>query len=121
MAYELFRREGVRVGSPTLSITPAGRIVVNAAGCRVLKEAALKRVMLLWDRDGRKMALKGAPKGEKHTFTVSFVRSGSSGTLSAKTFLRYIGWNAPGRVTLPAIWNQPDKMFEVVVPTRYLH
>jgi|HubBroStandDraft_6_1064221.scaffolds.fasta_scaffold1330645_1 hypothetical protein len=119
MAYELFRREAVIVGSPMLAITPTGRIVVNAAGCRILKEAALKRVVLLWDRVGRKMAVKGAPKGEKHAFTLTF--NPGSASLSAVTFLRYIGWHAPLRVTLPASWNEPNKMFEVVLPSKHLH
>jgi len=121
MAYELFQRKAVRVESPTLAITTTGRIVVNAAGCRILREAALKRVMLLWDGSGRRLAVKGATRGEKHAFAISFSPDGSSGNLSAVTFLRHIGWRAAERVTLPASWSQADKMFEVVVPTRYLH
>jgi hypothetical protein len=121
MAYEVFRRKAVRVESPTLAITMTGRIVVNAAGCRILRGAALKQVILLWDGGVRRMALKGATRGEKHAFTITFSPEGSSGILSATTFLRHIGWRAAERVTLPASWNEADKMFEVVVPTRYLH
>jgi hypothetical protein len=102
-----------------LAITPTGRIVVNAAGCRILQEAGLKRVVLLWDRASRKVAVKGAPKAEKHAFTLTF--NPGSASLSAVTFLRYIGWHATERITLPAIWNETDKMFEVVLPSKHLH
>ena len=120
MAYELFKRTAVRVESPTLAITPTGRIVVNAAGCRILRDAAVKHVVLLWDGSGRRMAVKGARKREKYAFTITFSR-GSSGSLGAKTFLRHIGWRAAERVTLPALWNETDKMFEVVLPLKHLH
>lgn len=120
MAYELFKRGTVKVGSPTLAIAPHGKLVVNSAGCRILQEAAVKRVVLLWDRAAGKIAMRGAPKGEKYAFAIS-ITSGGSGTLSAKTFLRHIGWRATERVTLPALWNEAEKMFEAVLPSKHLH
>jgi hypothetical protein len=38
----------------------------------------------------------------------------------AKSFFVHIGWSAPRRETLPAVWNESDKMFEVMLPPAFL-
>ena len=115
MAYELYQRSSTRVNSPTITIAPGGRIVVNAAGSRLLKEAGVKYVQLLWDRSGKRMAIKAALKG-KDAFTITFARDGRNGGFHATGFLRHIGWNAKSRENLPAAWSQSEKMFEVALP-----
>ena len=64
MAYEVFKRTGARVESPTLSITPEGRATINAAAVRIFVNAGIKSVLLLWDRTSHTLALKAAQKGE---------------------------------------------------------
>ena len=46
MAYEVFKRTGVRVEEPALSLVPDGRIALNAAAVRVLTQAGVKSVLL---------------------------------------------------------------------------
>jgi hypothetical protein len=120
MGYEVFKRTGVRVESPTLSLLPDGRITINAAAVRILIQAGVKTVLLLWDRSNNRMALKAASRADKSTYAVSIAPGSHSGSLRAKLFLVHIGWNAPSRQTLPAVWNEKEKMFEVSLPPQYL-
>ena len=120
MAYEVFRRTGVRVEQPTLSLTPDGRIALNAAATRVLIEAQVKTVLLLWDNKNNKVAIKAAPKGDKNAYAVSLVSDKRAGSLRAKAFLSYVGWSAPRREALPAIWNEREKMLEITLPREFV-
>jgi DTW domain-containing protein YfiP len=120
MAYEVFKRTGVRVESPALSIVPDGRISINAAAARLLVEAGIKWVVLLWDRANHKMAVKAAQKGDKNAYAVSLSPERYSGSLRAKAFVAHIGWSAPRRQMLPATWNEKEKMFELTLPEKYL-
>lgn len=63
MAYEVFERTAVRVEDPTLAITPDGTIVFNAAASRILVGAGVKAVLLLWDKNTNKFAVKATSKG----------------------------------------------------------
>jgi hypothetical protein len=119
VAYELFERSSIRVDTPVLSVLPAGRLGLNAAACRLLKEADVKTVVILWDKANNKMAIKAASKDQRNAFSVSF-GSDSHGTLTIKSFLQHIGWHAPERQSLPTMWNATEKMFEVTLPAKYL-
>jgi hypothetical protein len=117
MAYELFQRTNTRVDAPTLSIVPDGRIALNAAAVRILVAAGVKAVLLLWDKENCKLAVKAANKGDKNAFALSIVRN-SSAKLGVKSFLGHIGWNAPRRETVDATWNAQEKMFEATLPLK---
>jgi hypothetical protein len=116
MAYELFHRTSIRVESPVLSIVPDGKIVLNAAATRALARAGVKQVVILWDKSNGRMAIKAATKADKNAFAVSL---GHSGSLRAKSFLMHIGWTATRRETLPASWNEGEKMLEVELPVKH--
>jgi hypothetical protein len=120
MAYELFERVAVRVDTPTLSIAPGGRIAFNSAACRLLLEARMKNVVILWDKDTRHTAIRAAPKGGKNAFAITFTGKNHSASVTAKAFLRHIEWNASKRVALATTWNAAEKMFEAVLPQQYL-
>jgi len=120
MAYEVFKRTGAKVEAPSFSIVPDGRIAINAAAARILVEAGIKFVLLLWDKANNKVALKATPKGDKNAYAVSIAPGSHSGSLRAKSFLSYIGWNAHKREMLPAIWNERERMFEITLPLEYV-
>jgi hypothetical protein len=120
MAYEVFKRSGVRVETPSLSLVPDGRIALNAAAVRVLTGAGVKSVLLLWDKTNNKLALKAAPKSDRNAYAVSIVRDSHSGSLRAKSLLTHIGWSAPKRILLPATWQEKEKMFEITLPREYV-
>jgi hypothetical protein len=118
MAYEVFNRTKIRIDTPTVSIVADGRIVLNSAAARTLSSRGIRFVLLLWDSAIHTIALKAAAKGYRDAFAVSL--GNHSGSLRAKSFLAHIGWNAPVRQTLPAVWNENDKRFEVMLPPAFL-
>ena len=120
MAYEVFRRTSARVDTPTLSITPDGRMIPNAAAFRILLAAGARHVLLLWDKDNQRLAIKATQKGNKNAFAVSVGADGRSGGIRAKSFLSHIGWSAHQRERLPAVWDEKQKMFEIDLPSSYV-
>ncbi len=120
MAYKVYKRSSVRVGQPMLSITPYGRIYLNAAAVRILKSKGVNSVLLLWDDVDSKIALKAARTSDRNAYTVSIVPDAHSGSLKAKSFLSFIGWRAPERTTLQATWNEEGKMLEVALPPEHI-
>ena len=120
MAYEVFKRTGVRVEEPTLSITARGNIVFNAAATRVLAAAGVKAALLLWDRSTNKFAIKATSKGDRNAYAVTLIPGRSSGSLRAMSFLNYVGWAAKHRESLPATWNEKEKMLETILPSKFI-
>jgi hypothetical protein len=120
MAYEVFKRTGARVGTPILSITPDGRMTINAAAVRIAREARITSVLLLWDAANHRLAIKAVPRGDKNSYALSIVAASHSGSLRAKSFLGHIGWNARKRETMPMAWNEKERMFEATLPLEHL-
>lgn len=116
MPYEIFRRPSTRVKTPTVAITTDGRIALNAAAGRVLVEAGVGSVLLLWDKTSHRIALKAASKADKNAYAVTIPANKHAGSLKAKCFLSHIGWNATQRETLLATWNKKERMLEAALP-----
>jgi hypothetical protein len=114
MAYEVFARTDVRSTSPALSILPDGRIGLNAPAARVFLEAHVRSVALLWDKANLKIALRAVPKGDKNAYAIFLAKT--SGSVRSKQFVAHIGWTATRRVTVPAVWNEKEKMMEASLP-----
>lgn len=120
MAYEVFKRTTARVDKPTVAIAPDGRMAVNAAAVRILSAASVKHVLLLWDQEGHRLAIKATQKSDKDAYALSIAPGTYSGGIRAQAFLSHIGWNARRRETLPATWNETEKMLEVELPVEFL-
>jgi hypothetical protein len=120
MAYEVFKRTGARVETPALSIVPDGRIVMNAATVRIIKERRITSVLLLWDPTNHRLALKAAQRGDKNSYAVSVADASHSGSLRAKAFLSHIGWKASKREMISTEWNEKERMFEATLPLEHL-
>lgn len=120
MAYEVFKRTGARVETPTLSITPDGRMTINAAAVRIARDARITAVLLLWDGPNHRLAIKAVQKGDKNSYALSIVAASHSGSLRAKSFLGHIGWKARKRETTLLVWNEKERMFEATLPIEHL-
>lgn len=116
MAYEMFERRAVRVESLAIAIDPSGRIALNAASSRALQEAGVKAVKILWDKETCRIALQGTRKDDKNAYSIAFGKAGRSSTVTAKAFLRYIGWTSGRRQTVSAEWNEQQKILEAELP-----
>jgi hypothetical protein len=119
VAYETFERKSVRVEVPALTVRPEGRIACNAAASRLLENAGVRTVRILWDKETCGIALQAAHKGDGNSYSVAFSRSGSA-TVTAKLFLQYIGWSSTRGQTVPANWDEQRKMLEAKLPARFV-
>jgi|SRR5579871_278228 len=120
MAYEVFAKTNVRVEEPALSLTPDGRIAINAAAARLLSHAGIKHVLLLWDKTAYRVALKKTPKGDKNAYRISFAPDLHYGSIRAKTFLSYIGWKSKQRLLIPANWDEKEGLLEIALPAEHV-
>jgi hypothetical protein len=122
LAYETFERQSVRIEDPAVTVAPLtdGRLSLNASAARLLKKAGITAVRILWDKATCGLAVQAAQKGTENSYSVVFGRGGRQAAFSAKAFLRYIGWSCDRRQTFRATWDEPGKMFEVKLPSRYV-
>jgi hypothetical protein len=117
MAYEVFDNKATRLGSPALTITTDGRVVLNADAGDVLRAAGAKFVHLLWDAEARKIALRPLRRADVRSYKLTVPHAHKRGmAVSAVTFLRHVGQSLSERVTLPAEWNEKEKILEAVLP-----
>jgi hypothetical protein len=58
MAYEVFTKKNIRLGTPTLSFSKIGQISFNQSASRILQTATIESILLLWDASDGKLALK---------------------------------------------------------------
>jgi hypothetical protein len=119
MAYETFERKAIRVEDPALTMRPEGRIAFNAAASRLLENADVRTVRILWDKTTCGLAVQAAPKGDSNSYSVAFSRSRSA-TVTAKLFFQYIGWSSADRQTIPARWDERRKMMETNLPPKFV-
>ncbi|MGB6875614.1 MAG: hypothetical protein WBD87_06225 [Candidatus Acidiferrales bacterium] len=109
--YEVFEKKATRVEFPAVSVTPGGKLALNAAAGRKFREEAAEYVLLLWDSVHRKIGIRVISKRDTRSFKVSYSRKYAA-AISAASFLRFIGWRETKRVRFPAIWNDEQRMFE---------
>ena len=119
MAYETFERRITRTEDPALSVLADGRIALNAAATRLFQGAGAKAVKILWDKAKCGIALQAVKKGDKNSYSIYFSR-GRSASISAKTFLPYIGWSSDSNQTVPARWNAQLRMLEAELPAQFV-
>ncbi len=58
MAWEVYRRQFVRSGDPGVTITKMGRIAMNLSATSILQKENATHVVLLWDGEESKCAIK---------------------------------------------------------------
>jgi hypothetical protein len=117
VAYQEFTPSRIRSHEPSITLPAKGgkKIHLNAAACRLFSEGKSTAVVLLWDTARRRMAIRTAPNGARNSYHLSTAVGGhSSGSLTSREFLRYIGWEATEKQVVPAVWN--DGMLEAVLP-----
>jgi hypothetical protein len=120
VSYETFERSSVRIEELALTVAPMGRIFLNAASSRALEGAGVKAVRILWDKELCRIALQAAKKGDKNAYSIASGGESRSSTVTAKSFLRYIGWSSDRRQTVRAKWDAQQKMLEAELPSRFV-
>ncbi len=116
MAYEIFTRKVRRVGSPAVTLSTLGRLALNKAAADILHRSAVEHVLLLWDAEARKFAVRPITKKDERAYKLHYGKKGNGAGFSAVTFLAHIGYDYSKTRSHPAIWNEDQQMFEVEVP-----
>jgi hypothetical protein len=120
MGYEIFTRKISRVGTPAVSLNTLGRMGLNKAATRVLEREAVEYVLLLWDRENHRIAIRPIKKKDGRAYHLSYGKKGNGSGFSAKTFFDYIGYDYSETRSLPAEWNEGEGIFELEVPVEHL-
>lgn len=119
MAYEIFSRKTSRMGTPMVTITKLGRIALNKTATARFERDAVELVLLMWDKESRKIAIRPISKKEPRAYRVTYGAKGNGAGFSAKTFLDYIELDFTESRNIAIEWNDADNMYEVTVPIEY--
>ncbi len=114
MSYELYTRKRSHGGPPSVTVTKNGMFVVNAAAM----EKYLHRhqfVHVYYDKDSGKVGLKPLSKKLDKSYRVNFSPKGNVGTISALSFLSFIGYEKKETTSFPATWNDEDGLLEFTI------
>ncbi len=81
----------------------------------------VKFVQILWDAKAYKVALRPLIKSGESSYKL-YIKGGKRGThFSARTFLRYIGWDLSKSATVPIAWNAKERVLEASLPREDIH
>jgi len=119
--YEVFTRKVPRMGNPVMSFTRAGNVVFNTLAARELQKATIDHVLIMWDTESRKIALKSTSnKKDPRAYRVAYRDEGNGAGFSAKTFLDYIGVDYSARRAMDVDINANHELvIEVKVPDEF--
>ncbi len=119
--YEVFTRKTPRSGSPVMSFSKIGQITFNQAAARILQKETLEYVLLLWDAEQRKIALKSiSNKKDQRAYRIRYADKGNGAAFSCKTFMDHIGIDYSERRGVPVDIDTNNEMFiEVKVPESF--
>lgn len=118
MGYEIFEKKTPRLGTPVMSFSKIGSISFNQTASRKFEKIGVKNVLLMWDSDARKLALKAtSDEKDPRSYVIRYNDKGNGASFSAKTFLDYAGIDYSQRKPM-TIEISPDKDFllEVKIP-----
>jgi hypothetical protein len=119
MPYVLFENKATKIGSPTLSVNGV-RLSLNADAGDILHRVGGRFFHILWDHDACKIALQPVAKLDETAYKITFPKGKRGASFSAQSFLNHIRWGAPDPVVVPVAWNEKEKLFEAVLPKKWV-
>ena len=118
MPYEIFERKTRRTSDPSITIDSHGRFVFNKSATEVLRRDAVERILILWDQESQKVAVRPLTRKDPRSYRISYSTKGNGSSFSAKTFLDHIEYDYSESYSFP--WKEADGMFEIEMPTEKL-
>ena len=106
------------MGAPSMSFSKIGQLAFNQFAARILQKDAIEFVLIMWDGEQRKLAIKSTNnKKDARAYRIRYNEKGNGASFSCKTFLDYIGLNYAERRAVPIEINTNNEMFvEVKIP-----
>ncbi len=125
MSWEIYTKERqTKSTNPTITISRLGRCTLNKAAATQFDKEATQNVLLLWDREMYKVALRPITKKDPRAFSLRYARAKESLTgaaFSGVMFLRHINYDFTSTKTYPITWNAEESIFEVTLPKERFH
>jgi hypothetical protein len=114
MGFELYTRKKSHGGPPAVTVTKYGNFVVNGSAI----EKYFKNIQYLhvyWDKDSGKVGLKPLPKKQDKSYHLHLSPRGNVGTVSATSFLKFVGYDHKETTSFPVTWNDTDELVEFTI------
>lgn len=127
MGYEIYVKEfGNRSTAPTMTVSQKlGRCTLNRSAALLFDKDAVENILLLWDNDAKKMAIRPISKKDARAFSLRYARNKEKAVIGAAfsgvMFLRHIGFDFSTTGTFPIKWSADQAMFEVELPKERFH
>jgi len=120
MGYVIYEKEfPTKSTSPTMTISPLGRCALNRAAAAMFHKEAVENVLLLWDKDALKFAVRPITKKDTRSFAIRYSQKDKTITgaaFSGVMFLRHIGYDFSTTKTYPIKWSANESIFEIELP-----
>jgi len=116
MGWEIFTRQMIRTGDPMVTLMASGRVSLNKPAGKRFEDKAIEHVLLLWDKDARRVAIKPITKKDTRSYKLSYASKGNSAGFSAVTFFRYINYNWDKTRSYDLEWNDDENMYVFTIP-----
>jgi hypothetical protein len=120
MSFEIYAKERQSKSmAPMLSISPLGRCTLNRAAAEMFDKDAVQIILLLWDQETHKIAIRPITKKDPRSFNVRFSRKdkiATSAAFSGVLFLKHIGYDMSETKSYPIQWNAEEAHFEAELP-----
>jgi hypothetical protein len=123
MAFEIYSKERQSKSlAPMLSISSKlGRCTLNRAAAEMFDKEAVLTVLLLWDSEAHRMAIRPIPKKDPRSFSIRYARDKKdkralSAAFSGVMFLKHIGYDMSDTKSYQLQWVADQAHFEVQLP-----
>ncbi|MGO8792589.1 MAG: hypothetical protein ACLQVL_35100 [Terriglobia bacterium] len=120
MAWEVYTRQIIRTGDPVVTITKMGRLAVNMIGTSIFESQKASHVVLLWDRDACKCAIKIANSKDSGAYKLTYNPKSNGSGFSAVTFFNYIRYDWTATRAFNAAWDDEGKMLIFDIPKEHI-
>jgi hypothetical protein len=108
------------VGTPAISFTKLGRLAFNKAASVQLKKNEAESVLLLWNKETKRVGVQVNTKKDDRAYKIHWSPRGDGCGFTASTSLKYIGFDTSETRSMPAKWDERERMFIIEVPEKYL-
>jgi hypothetical protein len=123
MGYTIFEKEyPSKSTSPTITISPLGRCALNRAAAEMLSKDAVDNVLLLWDGEAKKFAIRPITKKDNRSFAIRYTTRAKDdktvvgAAFSGVMFLKYINYDMSSTGTYPFGRSADGTLYEVQLP-----
>jgi hypothetical protein len=119
MAWETYTRQIIRTGEPAITLGKMGRIGMNMVATNILENAKATHVVLMWDKEALKCALRIGTSKEAGAYKLTYNDKGNGAGFSAVTFLNYIHYDWTETRSFNAEWSDDEQMFVFSIPAEH--